>query len=44
MAFAAKQEMALPFINYLVIFETVVAVALLVYTLVGFMKFIFVKK
>jgi hypothetical protein len=44
MAFAIKQEMTLPFINYLVIFETVVAVALLVYTLVGFMKFIFVKK
>ena len=44
MAFAAKQEMALPFINYLVIVETIVAVALLVYTFAGFMKFIFVKK
>ena len=44
MTFAAKQEMALPFINYLVIVETIVAVALLVYTFAGFMKFIFVKK
>lgn len=44
MAFAAKQEVVLPLIKYLVIFETVVAVAFVVYTFIGFMKFIFVKK
>lgn len=44
MAFAAKQEVVLPLIKYLVIFETVVAVGFVVYTFIGFMKFIFVKK
>lgn len=43
MACAAKMEMPLPFLKYVVLIETIIATVLVLYTLVRFMAFIFAK-
>ncbi len=43
MACAAKMEMPLPFLKYVVLIETIIATVLVLYTLVHFMAFIFTK-
>lgn len=44
MACAANMGKPLPVLQYVVLIETVIAVVLVVYTLVRFLQFIFVKK